>query len=229
MHQETNLDSFLITSKDYSNIYYSVIFSNIIILNTDKYYLLDEMRFAFKKLFNSKVFHNIRNLHLSQNVNGYEGPGKTTVTILNKNEQSLLLINDYNETGFTLNNGIKTIGPISIFSKSLLFWNVASAKDINKDSLILFDVLEPKLDLLIIGLDGDYDHKFLTNLKQTTKYLNINTEILPVSQACSRFMFVNVENRYVAAALIPPKIGPMASFLANNLNKNYKPPKIANK
>ncbi|KAI4476402.1 hypothetical protein M0804_013612 [Polistes exclamans] len=189
------------------------------------------MRFAFKKLFNSKVFHNIRNLHLSQNVNGhsYEGPGKTTVTILNKNEQSLLLISDYNETGFTLNNGIKMIGPIIIFSKSLLFWNVASAKDINKDSLILFSVLEPKLDLLIIGLEADYDHKFLINLKETTKYLNINTEILPVSQACSIFNFVNVENRYVAAALIPPKTSPIASFLAKNWNKNYKPPQIKNK
>ncbi|XP_015187408.1 PREDICTED: NADH dehydrogenase [ubiquinone] 1 alpha subcomplex assembly factor 3 [Polistes dominula] len=181
------------------------------------------MRFAFKKLFNSKVFHNIRNLHLSQNVKGhsYEGPGKTTVTILNKNEQSLLLIDDYNKTGFTLNNGIKMIGPIIIFSKSLLFWNVASAKDINKDSLILFSILEPKLDLLIIGLDDDYDRNFLINLKETIKYLNINTEILPVSQACSIFNFVNLENRYVAAALIPPKSNSRAIFLSQNLNKNY--------
>ncbi|KAI4493304.1 hypothetical protein M0802_009472 [Mischocyttarus mexicanus] len=188
--------------------------------------MFNEMRFAFRKLVNSKIFHNIRSLHLSQNVKGhsYEGPGKTTVTILNKHEHSLLLINDYSQTGFTLNNGITMIGPMILFSKSLFFWNISSAKDINKDSLILFSVLEPKLDLLIIGLDDDYDFKFLTNLRQIVKDLQINTEILPVAQACSIFNFVNIEKRYVAAALIPPKQNPITSLLPKNLNQKYSQP-----
>ncbi|KAL2725147.1 NADH dehydrogenase ubiquinone 1 alpha subcomplex assembly factor 3 [Vespula squamosa] len=172
-------------------------------------------RFINHRFFNSKMLHNLRSLHVLQNVRrqAYDGPGKTTVTILNKNETSLLLITGYNQTGFTLNNGIKMIGPMVLFSKSLLFWNVASAKDINKDSLILFKVMEPKLDLLIIGLEEDYEYKFIVNLKKIIKDLNIDSEILPVDQACSVFNFVNLENRYVAAALIPPKKNSLFSSL----------------
>nr|XP_050845160.1 NADH dehydrogenase [ubiquinone] 1 alpha subcomplex assembly factor 3 [Vespula vulgaris] len=180
------------------------------------------MRFAFHRLFNSKMLHNLRSLHVSQNVRreAYDGPGKTTVTILNKNETSLLLINSYNQAGFTLNNGLKMVGPMVLFSKSLLFWNVASAKDINKDSLVLFSVLEPKLDLLIIGLEEDYEYEFIANLKKIIKDLGINSEILPVDQACSIFNFVNLENRYIAAALIPPKRNPLfSSFTIKKSNK----------
>ncbi|XP_046828719.1 NADH dehydrogenase [ubiquinone] 1 alpha subcomplex assembly factor 3 [Vespa crabro] len=180
------------------------------------------MRFTFHRFFNYKVLHNLRSLHVSQNARkqSYDGPGKTTVTILNKNDTSLLLITGYNQTGFNLNNGLKIIGPTVLFSKSLLFWNVASAKDINKDSLVLFNILEPKLDLLIIGLEKDYDHKFISNLKQIIKDLDINSEILPVDQACSVFNFVNLEKRYVAAALIPPKQNPiLSSLIVKNFNK----------
>lgn len=183
------------------------------------------MRFAFHRLFNSKMLHNLRSLHVSQNVRreAYDGPGKTTVTILNKNETSLLLITSYNQAGFTLNNGIKMVGPMVLFSKSLLYWNIASAKDINKDSLVLFSVLEPKLDLLIIGLEEDYEYEFIANLKKTIKDLGINSEILPVDQACSIFNFVNLENRYVAAALIPPKRNSLFSSLNTKISKKKNP------
>lgn len=112
------------------------------------------------------------------------------------------------------------IGPMILFPKSLLFWNIESAKDINKDSLILFNILEPKLDLLIIGLEKNYDQKFIVNLRGIIKELNINSEILPVDQACSVFNFVNMEKRYVAAALIPPKMNPVySSLILQNINK----------
>lgn len=168
------------------------------------------MRIVLHRLFNSKVIHNLRSLYTSRVTKGsaYDGPEKTTVTILNQNEY-VLMINSFDPTGFLLNNGIKMIGPMLLFPRSLLYWNVATARDINKDSLMLFDILEPKIDLLILGLEDHYEHQFILKLKAILKELDIKNEIHPVRQACSIFNFVCNEGRYVAAALIPPTVKAM--------------------
>ncbi|KAK2588723.1 hypothetical protein KPH14_001613 [Odynerus spinipes] len=166
------------------------------------------MRIAFHRLFNPKVVNNLRSLYTSRiaKEDAYDGPGRTTITILNNAEDAMLMIDNYDTSGFLLNNGIKMVGPMIIFSKSLFFWNVGSAKDINKDSLILFSILEPKIDLLILGLEDNYDYKFIHSLKEVLKDLGIKNEICTVDQACTAFNFVNSEGRYAAAALIPPRL-----------------------
>lgn len=45
-------------------------------------------------------------------------------------------------------------GPIAIFPKTVLSWRVRSVDDISSESLELFFLLQPKLDILIIGV-GD--------------------------------------------------------------------------
>lgn len=47
----------------------------------------------------------------------YEGDGKTTVTVLNKEVESGLMIDTYSQYGFRLNNDLVVMGPIAIFSK----------------------------------------------------------------------------------------------------------------
>lgn len=95
-----------------------------------------------------------------------------------------------------------------IFPKTTLSWNIASSPDMNEASFSLLLNLEPKLDILVIGLDDDYPYNapFMLNLKDLFKKHNISTEVLPVHKACSTFNFLNSENRYAAAALIPPRI-----------------------
>jgi uncharacterized protein len=95
-----------------------------------------------------------------------------------------------------------------IFPKTVLSWNIASSIDMNKDSFSLFLNLEPKLDVFIIGLDYKYPYNalFLQNIQAIFKKHKIMTEILPVHHACTTFNFLNSENRYGAAALIPPKM-----------------------
>lgn len=47
----------------------------------------------------------------------YDGDGKTSVTVLNKEEDAGLMINAYSQTGFRLNNGMFVVGPMVIFPR----------------------------------------------------------------------------------------------------------------
>lgn len=134
----------------------------------------------------------------------YEGDGKTTVTILNREHKYLLMVDTYNNYGFRLNNGIFAVGPLAIFPRTILQWNVNTINELTIESLSLFCLLEPKLDILIIGTG---DKKILPS-KDVLKYLKsnkISAEILPTDQACSTFNFLNAEGRCVAGAFIPPE------------------------
>lgn len=136
--------------------------------------------------------------------NNYEGDGKTTVTILNREHKHLIMIDTYNNYGFRLNNGIFAFGPLAAFPRTILQWNVNTVEDLTAESLSLFCLLEPKIDILIIGT-GD---KIILPSKDVLKFLKsnkISAEILPTDQACSTFNFLNAEGRLVAGAFIPPE------------------------
>lgn len=48
-------------------------------------------------------------------------------------------------------------GPIAVFPKTVLSWRVASVDDITPESLELFFLLQPKLDILVIGVGDQSD------------------------------------------------------------------------
>ncbi|EGI61475.1 PREDICTED: NADH dehydrogenase [ubiquinone] 1 alpha subcomplex assembly factor 3 [Acromyrmex echinatior] len=146
-----------------------------------------------------------RNLYLTHVKNAYEGPGKTTVTFISKEIGSRIYVNRCDQMGFTLSTGTKVLGPTVLFPRHAICWNIQSGKHINEASLSLFTVLEPKPDLLIIGLDDQYDFAYMKNLRECVHKLGINTEIISVYNACTVFNFVNEEGRFVVAALIPQK------------------------
>jgi hypothetical protein len=49
------------------------------------------------------------------------------------------------QVGFRLNNGMYILGPMAIFPRTVLSWNVGSVNEVNEDSLSLFCLLEPKI------------------------------------------------------------------------------------
>lgn len=135
----------------------------------------------------------------------YEGDGKTTVSVLNKDRADVLLVDSYSTFGFRLNNGLFVIGSMALFPRSVLQWNIGSLTDLNEEALSLFTLLEPKIDVLVIGTGDKHeklDFKFIKYLREK----NIGVEMHPTVTACSTFNFLNVEDRNVAAALIPPSI-----------------------
>ncbi|CAK9820035.1 NADH dehydrogenase [ubiquinone] 1 alpha subcomplex assembly factor 3 [Anthophora plagiata] len=162
--------------------------------------LLENKLFLVKQLL-----HNTRQFHSSRFKRGYEGPGKTTMEIVNLTNTSLL-INKCLQTGFKMNDNSFIVGPIAIFPTGILSWNVGSTKDINEASLSLFTILKPPLDILVLGLETTYEYNRVAELKKILLKFNIRNEILPVQVACGVYNFLLNEGRCVAAGLIPPII-----------------------
>jgi len=131
--------------------------------------------------------------------------GKTVVTILNQEQEDVIFMDAYSNIGFRMNNGMRLMGPCAVFPRSVLHWNIRGVEDINENSLSLFAALEPKLDILVLGVG---DRNAMRNVDfRIIKFLKskgINVEILPTDQALSTFNFLNSERRYVAGAFIPP-------------------------
>ncbi|KAH8272938.1 hypothetical protein KR018_011646 [Drosophila ironensis] len=156
----------------------------------------------------------------------YDHDGKTKVSIFNTETDMGLMITGYSQYGFRLNNDMVLIGPITVFPRSVLSWNINSFEDITEDSLSLFPTLEPKIDVLIVGIGDQAPTPALSKrLIAFMKKFNINVEVLRTEQvnhqfndhhtehhhyfylllqACATFNFLNAENRMVACALIPP-------------------------
>uniref|UniRef100_A0A0K8URV5 NADH dehydrogenase [ubiquinone] 1 alpha subcomplex assembly factor 3 n=1 Tax=Bactrocera latifrons TaxID=174628 RepID=A0A0K8URV5_BACLA len=135
----------------------------------------------------------------------YEADGKTKVSILNTEQEYGLMITGFSQYGFRLNNDMVIVGPMAIFPRSVLSWNVSSYEDINEDSLKFFCTLEPKIDILIIGIgDQPVTQSLSKVIIEFMKKYKINVEILRTEQACATFNFLNAESRMVASALIPP-------------------------
>ncbi|XP_066261656.1 NADH dehydrogenase [ubiquinone] 1 alpha subcomplex assembly factor 3 [Euwallacea similis] len=174
------------------------------------------MNFSMNRMFVSptKCLKNIilRSLSKSTASNALNPPstyadeGRTTVHVMNKEDEYGLMIDGYSEVGFKLNNQITILGPMVIFPRSVLAWNISGIDDINEDSLSLFKVLEPKIDIIVLGTGDKVDDRdiFSTLVKFSRKH-KLSFEVLPTESACPTFNFLNAEGRNVVAALIPPK------------------------
>lgn len=137
---------------------------------------------------------------------GYDGDGKTIVSVVNEEERQRTLVDSYSKMGFRLNSGLFVIGPVALFPQMVLQWDVVDVTDISPKSLSLFWLLEPKIDLLVIGVgDADLLSAMDIETRLFMKRKGINTEILPTPDAVASFNFLNADFRNVAAALIPPK------------------------
>lgn len=72
---------------------------------------------------------------------------------------------------------------MAIFPRSILSWNIQTVDDITEESLSLFCVMEPKLEILVIGVgDGDVSPALSNRIKGITRKYKINVEILPTNQ-----------------------------------------------
>ncbi len=115
-----------------------------------------------------------------------------------------LLLDFYGTRTFLLCFSYEYFYPIKLLVNQLLQWFFST------------------LDILVIGV-GDLGNRLSPSVVQYIRSKNINMEMLPTERACAVFNFLNVENRNVAAALIPPlriKIGEddIATHMRNTRN-----------
>ena len=134
----------------------------------------------------------------------YQGHGKTTVNVLNKDVEDLLMIDSFSTHGFRLNSGLFIIGPCAVLPRTIFYWDVPNHRGITPESLALFWLMEPKVDVLLIGA-GDKGNTIPQETRSFLQKVKINHEVLSTPDAIGQFNFLNAENRNVACCLIPPE------------------------
>lgn len=81
----------------------------------------------------------------------YLSEGKTVVQFINHKIPNKLYLHSYNQLGFRLSNELFVYGPMALFPRFVLGWNIKDHTSINEDSLALFYLMVPKIDILIMG------------------------------------------------------------------------------
>ncbi|XP_006010919.1 NADH dehydrogenase [ubiquinone] 1 alpha subcomplex assembly factor 3 [Latimeria chalumnae] len=127
---------------------------------------------------------------------------RTTVTLLERESPEVMLVDGYSSHGFTI-NGDKVIGPCAIIPQAVLQWNVGSARDITEDSLALFHMIVPKIEVLVLGT-GDRVERIDPKVLKFMRMKGIAVEVQDTPNACATFNFLTSEHRLTAAGLIPP-------------------------
>ncbi|CAH2312761.1 NADH dehydrogenase [ubiquinone] 1 alpha subcomplex assembly factor 3 [Pelobates cultripes] len=127
---------------------------------------------------------------------------RTTVTRLERDSPDIMIVDSFSSQGFII-NGDRVIGPCVVIPKAILQWNVGSYKDISLESLALFHMIVPKIEILVIGT-GDRVERLDPNILKTMRQKGVAVEVQDTANACATFNFLTNERRMTAAALIPP-------------------------
>ncbi|KAJ7999450.1 hypothetical protein DPEC_G00194560 [Dallia pectoralis] len=129
---------------------------------------------------------------------------RTTVSVMQKEPGAGAMIYSYSSRGFNV-DGNRVVGPCALLPPAILQWNVGSYMDITVESMALFHMLEPRIEVLVLGTGGRserIDPKVLAYMKSK----GIAVEVQDTPNACATFNFLSSERRVVAAGLIPPPI-----------------------
>ncbi|KAM9408757.1 NADH dehydrogenase [ubiquinone] 1 alpha subcomplex assembly factor 3 [Pholidichthys leucotaenia] len=129
---------------------------------------------------------------------------RTTMSVLQKEAGNGILINSYSSAGFNIDNNT-VFGPCAVLPPAVLQWNVGTFKDITEESVSLFHMLEPKIEILVLGT-GTRLERINPSVLALLKRKGIAVEVQDTPNACATFNFLASERRVVAAGLIPPSV-----------------------
>ncbi|XP_043834416.1 NADH dehydrogenase [ubiquinone] 1 alpha subcomplex assembly factor 3 [Dromiciops gliroides] len=130
---------------------------------------------------------------------------RTTITLLEKESPHIMYIDTYSPWGFTI-NGNRVVGPCALVPHSVIQWNVGSHRDITEESFSLFWMLEPRIEIVVVGT-GDRMEKLQPEILKAMRKRGIAVEVQDTPNACATFNFLCNEGRVAGAALIPPPGG----------------------
>ncbi|XP_016344411.1 NADH dehydrogenase [ubiquinone] 1 alpha subcomplex assembly factor 3 [Sinocyclocheilus anshuiensis] len=127
---------------------------------------------------------------------------RTTVTLLQREAAGGAVIYSYSPRGFNI-SGNTGLGPCAVLPPAVLQWNVGHHTDITVESLSLFYLLEPRIEILVLGT-GARTERLDPNVLDFLKKKGIAVEVQDTPNACATFNFLSSERRLAAAGLIPP-------------------------
>eukprot|EP00053_Salpingoeca_punica_P005345 m.53835 g.53835 ORF g.53835 m.53835 type:complete len:198 (+) comp13200_c0_seq1:135-728(+) len=112
-----------------------------------------------------------------------------------------LRISRYGPGGFTVNDR-NLAGSIAIANSNVLKWAVKDPSQLTEESLSLFTVCDPPIEILVLGT-GDKLHALEPRIREFLRKHHILVEVHATKNACGTFNFLQEEGRSVGAALIP--------------------------
>uniref|UniRef100_A0A452VFN1 NADH dehydrogenase [ubiquinone] 1 alpha subcomplex assembly factor 3 n=1 Tax=Ursus maritimus TaxID=29073 RepID=A0A452VFN1_URSMA len=95
----------------------------------------------------------------------------------------------------------------------LLPTQVGTHLDITEESFSLFWLLEPRIEIVVVGT-GDRTQRLQPQVLQALRRRGIAAEVQDTPNACATFNFLCHEGRVTGAALIPPSGGTVLTSLA---------------
>ncbi|XP_067271204.1 NADH dehydrogenase [ubiquinone] 1 alpha subcomplex assembly factor 3 [Pseudorasbora parva] len=127
---------------------------------------------------------------------------RTSVSVMQKEADGAAIIYSYSPNGFNI-SGNRVLGPCAVVPPAILQWNVGRHTDITAESLSLFHLLEPRIEVLVVGT-GARTERLDPDVLDFLRKKGIAVEVQDTANACATFNFLSSERRLVAAALIPP-------------------------
>ncbi|XP_048190825.1 NADH dehydrogenase [ubiquinone] 1 alpha subcomplex assembly factor 3 [Perognathus longimembris pacificus] len=127
---------------------------------------------------------------------------RTRITLLQHDAAPATYIDSYSSRGFVL-NGNRVLGPCALLPNSVVQWKVGSHHDITEDSFSLFWMLEPRIEIVVVGT-GNKIERLRPEVLRAMRKRGIAVEVQDTPNACATFNFLCHEGRVTGAALIPP-------------------------
>jgi len=91
------------------------------------------------------------------------------------------------------------------FEDIVYLWNVKAVEDVNRESLRMVTMYEPKVDLLFIGSSTPLSFRDMGKIQKYFRKFDIAVEQLNITNAMATFNMLNSEDRRVAVALVLDK------------------------
>ena len=110
-------------------------------------------------------------------------------------------------TGYTTNGfrvqGNRVFGSIALLQQGFYSWKPNTANEITVESLQLFPVTVPRIEILVFGM-GERNETLSPRVRDYLRAHGIGVEISDTPRALSMFNLLLEEGRMVGGALIPP-------------------------
>ncbi|KAJ7334374.1 hypothetical protein OS493_014685 [Desmophyllum pertusum] len=134
---------------------------------------------------------------------------QTTVTFITDfkdrdGRDSPPFITSYSNRGFHIKD-IKVFGSVAVLPSTFYHWRIKKPEDITAESLALFTIMEPPIEIVVVGTGEKILH-LNPEIHSYLKKHNILLEVQDTANATATFNFLLEEKRLVGAAFIPPQL-----------------------
>ncbi|XP_028394842.1 NADH dehydrogenase [ubiquinone] 1 alpha subcomplex assembly factor 3-like [Dendronephthya gigantea] len=146
----------------------------------------------------SQMYRDIEDEHMKTSVNFITHPKEGS------SKHKPAYVTRYGPKGFVV-HGSRVLGSLVILPGLFLHWKVKNPHEICLESLELFTLVKPPIDIIVIGT-GDKVVKLDKEIHRELRKKRIALEVQDTANACATYNFLLEEGRVTGAALIPPTL-----------------------